>query len=338
MKNIGILFVAIHCFAVASSQTVMNHNKHALKSGEHNPMTYCSYLEPGLPGTNVIWDFSELRFEKSFQGFIRGIEHSDYGKMFPETNTELAEFNSRFYFKVSEDKMEQYGYSSEDGKTLIHYSTPFVKLKFPFAYNDAFSGIFAGTIKFNGSLNGTVTGSYYVEADAYGTLILPGNTIYENTLRIRTEKKYVHQYTNLDQEVLVVTYRWYNTTHRYPLLVLTLYTTKTKHSENTKYQAAYNVNALTGAERLYAEDIELYPNPTTQDLNIRVNTLSEGRFQFNIFDSSGKLVRSFFRETSAVGLHDFNVSDEISGLRPAAYMLVILNKGTQISKGFVLSE
>jgi len=336
MKKTGLLFLALFSFTVSNSQTVLKFESHAFKPGVHNSMAYCSYLKPGSAGANVFWDFSELRFKKSFEGLLNESEHSEYGRLFSESNIELSEFDSRFFFKVSEEKMEQYGYSNADGKNQIHFFTPFVKIKFPFAYHDAFSGIVAGTSANNGIINSTITGSYLVEADAYGTLVLPGNTIYENTLRIRTEKKYINHYVNIDQEVVVVTYRWYNDAHRYPLLVLTKYTTKTEQTEHTNYQAAYNVNALKSVIRFYGEDVKLYPNPSTKDLHVRINTLSEGSYQFNIFDASGKLIRTFFMEASAVGLHDFDISDKISGLKPAVYTLMISNGSSNISKRFVL--
>ena len=338
MKKLGLVLIAINCFAITYSQFVMKHNLHALKPGEHNPMTYCSYLEPGIAGSNVIWDYSELRFDKSFKGLIIETEQTDYTELFPEANTELSEFDARFYFKVSEDRIEQYGYSSADGRSQIHYSTPFVKMEYPFTYNDVFSGVVEGTSTYNGTISSTIEGWYHVEADAYGLLILPGNTRYQNTLRVRTEKEYINHYKNADQEVHIITYRWYNEAHRYPLLVLTMFTTKTKQSESIKYQAAYNVNALKRVERFYDEDVQIYPNPAANELNIRINALSDGKYKFDIYDSSGKLIKSFARETVAVGLHDFNLSDNISGLKPAAYLLVTSNGDSHISKSFVLME
>ena len=338
MKKLGFFILLIFCVGSTYSQIVLKYESHAFKADAHNPMSLCSYQEPGQGGSDVLWDFSDLRFKKSFEGYIHKIEHSDNGNLFPKSNIELSEFSSRFYFKISEDRMEQYGFSSGDGRTMVHYTTPFVKLKFPFTYNDAFSGHIAGTSSYGGNIGSTIEGSYFVEADAYGTLILPGNTIYENTLRIRTVKEYINKYTSADQEVYIITYRWYNEAHRYPLLVLTKYTTKSGQSEIVNYQAAYNTNALKSVQRFYSEDIELYPNPTMKDLNVRINALSEGVYQFDIYDSSGKLMRSFSKVTSAVGLHDFDLSNKISGLKPASYVLVISNKDTKISKKFVLTE
>ncbi len=338
MKKIIVLILSISCFAISYSQTVLKFENHALKPGVHNPMSYCSFVDPGIAGSDVTWDFSELRFIKSFKGFINESKDSEFGKSFPESNTELTEFNSRFFFKVSEDKMEQFGYSTDDGKNQIHFSQPFIKIKFPFAFKDVFSGRVEGTASYHGTINSTINGSYFVEADAYGTLILPGNTIYENALRIRTEKEYTNHYSNLDQEVYIITYRWYNSAHRYPLLVLTTYITKTRNSESIHHQAAYNVNALKSVEQFYKEDVEIYPNPASKTLNVRLNALSEGSYYFEIFNASGELINSFYRETSAVGLHDFDLSGIIVDLKPANYVLVISNANTRISKNFVLAE
>ncbi|MGD2034346.1 MAG: T9SS type A sorting domain-containing protein [Bacteroidales bacterium] len=338
MKRTGVIFFVVCWSTLSFSQVVLTYEDHALKPGEDNPMSYCSYLDPGPEGSDVRWDFNGLRYIKSFEGKITSSSETEFGSVFPESNTVLAEFDSRFYFRIDEDRIEQYGYSSADGRNRIHYTDPFVKMEFPFSFGSAFSGIFGGTAIYSGTLKSDISGSYSVEADAYGTLILPGNTTYENTIRIRTEKEYVQQFGHSEQGVRVLTYRWYNEAHRYPLLVLTSYTTTTGQAEHTSYQAAYNVNALKSVDRFQDGDVEIYPNPTARDLNIRINALTEGEYQFGIYSTSGELVSSFARVAPVVGLHDFDLSEEIAKLKPGTYILKISNGSTRVSGNFILME
>ena len=118
----------------AKKAIIPSFEQHALKAGVDNPMSYCNYLEPGLAGTDMLWDFSELKFEKSFTGYLNNSGESELGSNYLDADTELKEFSSNFYFKVSEDQIEQYGYSSANGNVQTFYSTPFVKMKYPFEY------------------------------------------------------------------------------------------------------------------------------------------------------------------------------------------------------------
>jgi hypothetical protein len=319
-----------------TAQPVLTYETHCLKAGSDNEMSYCAYQEPGDAGENKVWDYSGLEFEQVFTGFLRNSSESAIGQNFAGTNTELTEFSSRFFFNVSEDKIEQYGYSSLDGRIQTHYSTPFVKMKFPFTYGDAFSGSFTGTTVYFESEGLEINGLYAVEADAYGELILPGHVKYDNTLRVRTEKSYTHKLFNSEQEVSIVTYRWYNSLHRYPLLVLTEYTVTSNNNKSTNYQAAYNTRAVNEISPVSEESVLLYPNPTDEGLMLEFNAVAAGSINIRIIDSSGKLITGSDYDIGSGGIHQINLSDKISGLLPSNYLLIIYSGNRTIKKSFTI--
>lgn len=318
------------------AQPVLKFETHGLKAGSDNVMSYCHYMEPGDAGENRVWDFSRLEFQQVFTGYLKNSAESAIGQNFAGTNTELTEFNSCFYFNVSEEKIEQYGYSSMDGRIQTRYSTPFVKMKFPFTYGDAFSGSFSGTTVYFGSEGLEINGVYSVEADAYGELILPGNVKYENTLRIKTEKSYTHVLPGSEQEVGIVTYRWYNSMHRYPLLVLTEYTVSGSNNTSTNYQAAYNTHAVNDISPISGESVLLYPNPTGGSLMLEYNAVAAGTIIIRIIDSSGKLITESDYDIVSGGIHQINLSDKISGLIPSNYLLLIQNGNKIIKRSFTV--
>lgn len=334
MRKLVLSMFALTSFVVLSAQTVVTHKAHALKVDEHNPMSYCEYIDAGEAGENITWDFSSLKFERSFTGYLNNPKITENGSAFSAANIELAEFDSRFYFRSDENKIEQHGYSSSDGKSQIFYSSPFIKMKYPFAYSDIYSGSYTGKYLYSGVETGEVNGSYSVEADAFGTLILSGNTTYENTLRIRTEKSYTIQFKNSSQIVNSVTYRWYNQSHRYPLLVLTSYTANSGNSNPTNYQAAYNNNAVTDIISISDYHLSLYPNPVSSSLMLEFNATLSTELSFQIFDASGRLARSFVRQINSAGRQQLDLSDELSGLYPSNYTLVIDKGGNQIKRSF----
>ena len=338
MKRIVSMSIfSLLVLSAAIAQPVLNFNKHALKADENNPMSYCEYEEAGLSGANITWNFSDLQFIRSFTGYLKNSASTEIGVTFAEANTELTEFDSRFYFRVNKNTIEQYGYASANGRIQTRYDVPFVKMKFPFSYSDFFSGSFSGKTYFSGVERGDISGTYSVEADAFGTLILPGNTVYENTLRIRTEKRYTSTYQNqVSQEMSVITYRWYNELHRYPLLVLTEYTVKSGGISTTNYQAAYNNNAVNFISPVIAESLILYPNPADSYLAVEFDAVAAGSLVFTINEAAGKTVRTFDRDISTGGLQYYDLSDKIDGLRPGTYYLTIQNGDEIINRNFTL--
>lgn len=334
MKKIQTVFVLIVSAATAWPQTVITFENHALKNGEDNPMSYCEYAEPGSAGSDISWDFSDLAFKKSFTGFLADPAQTELGQGFENANTELAEFGSRFYFHVDESNILQYGYSSSDGRSQIKYNAPFIKMKYPFSFGQVYSGSFNGNYLYNGIQTGAINGSYSVEADAYGTLTLPGNSVFENTLRVRSEKTYTTTFSNSTQEVSVVTYRWYNQYHRYPLLVLTEYTTRTGDHVSTNYQAAFNNKAVTSLTTPMITGSSLYPNPVTTSLMLDFNATAAGKFSVSILDAAGKIVHSFNTEITQSGQTQLDLSSEIQGLQPGAYTVIATGEGLQLRNSF----
>lgn len=339
MKKLSALIAIIVLVgSICFSQTELTYATHALLNGADNPMSYCDYKEPGNSGPNITWDFSDLQYKNSFTGFLTNAQLTENGQDFPLSNTELAEFNSRFYFDVNETQIEQYGYSSADGRSRIYYDNPFIKMRYPFGYENNFSGSFSGLYEYAKVPTGTISGTYTVEADAFGTLILPGGKQFETTLRVKTVKDYETVFSNSTQEVRIITYRWYNQAHRYPLLVLTEYTTTVGENTNVNHQAAYNSNAVNYITPLVTESILLYPNPTASSLTLEMNSTLTGALNFEVIDASGRLVRKFEREVISAGQQSFNLSNEIKGLQPASYMMVIEYSNNKIVKNFTLSE
>ncbi|MBN1597184.1 MAG: T9SS type A sorting domain-containing protein [Bacteroidales bacterium] len=336
MKKLLLLsIVSCAIMSLGFSQTMIKKNVHALQIGENNPMSICSYADPGNGGVDITWDFSSLEFSHAFTGYINNPVLTEQGASFQDANIELSEFDSRFYFNLTETQIEQVGYSSASGNSKIEYTSPFIKMKYPFAYGDSYSGVYIGEHFISGIKQSDIDGLYTIEADAYGTLILPGNTVYENTLRIRTEKNYENRFATIAQNVSIITYRWYNMTHRYPLLVLTEIITQTGDNEYVKQQAAYNNNAVNFIDEIFADEFVLFPNPVTSgNLILQFDALNAGILQLEIFDINGQLISSFDYNISEGGAQRCDLSDKISGYQPGSYMLVVKNGKDRITMNF----
>lgn len=337
MKKI-LLFSALltGCLTILQAQTKLCYSTHAIQ-GMDNNMSYCQYSDPGVAGENQKWDFSSLVFVTPFTGYVSNSDFSDLKSSFPKANTVLTEFNSHFLLNVTRDKVEQYGYASADGNTKITYDIPFVKMKFPFGYGDIYSGALLGKYSSSG-ISGDITGDYTVEADGYGTLILPGNVVFNEVLRVKTLKNYVNKMPGTNQVVNIETIRWYNSANKYPLLVLTKFTTTSGDCSSTNYQAAYNSQALkasiTDGVSFDDANMSVFPNPVTTNLNLLFYAPAIGTIDVEIYDASGRRVRSFQKEIYVAGNQQYDFSDELPGLKPGTYMMTVVYGDARINKEF----
>lgn len=323
MKKLTFSLVATLLGSVLLSQTALNFEKHALKPGIDNPMTYCAYSEAGESGSNVKWDFSELMALEEFTGKLNEVSDGD----FTNVNTVLEEFGVKFYFNVSEFGIEQHGYLSADGRTSISYSKPFEKVRFPLNYTDSYTSPFSGEYFTDNELSGQIDGSAFVTADSWGTLLLPGNTEFENTLRIKSVKTYNLEFENSLHDVEMVTYRWYNSTHRYPLLVLSeIKTSVNGNTIRTRTQAAYNSNVVKAEtldlKQTAIDNIEVYPNPSRGNVFISLNSTLEASAVISITDISG---REMFKETNMIssGKNVISLSGKLLHLNEGLYLINI---------------
>ncbi|MCG8702306.1 MAG: T9SS type A sorting domain-containing protein [Bacteroidales bacterium] len=335
-KNITLLTGILFMSAILSAQVTLTYDTHSLKPGEENPMKICKYVPAGIPGNAVTWDFKDLEFVKDFTGYLTKPEDD----MFEDATTKLSEFKSDFYFIADKKSLEQVGYSSNNGKLKVTYdpNQRFVKMKYPFDEQGYFSGSFAGKYEYNGKKIGDIDGTYTVEADATGTLLLPHNTTVENTLRVRTEKNYSLFTSNSEQKVEITTYRWYNAHWTFPIVVLTEMKTTSNGRTNTSYQAAYNSNVITSApvNTVDAYEIKLYPTEVSTELNIEFNITQGDDVNITIFDINGKKVQQISNYSVTTGVNRLTLNEEVQSLSAGKYLVEISGQNSKSIEEFIV--
>ena len=340
MKKIILSAVSFAIGAYALAQPTLKYETHSLKSGADNPMTLCEYMEPGISGQGTSWDFSGIKALKEFTGEISDMP---VGR-FDYANTQLVEFTTHFFFDITEDGMKQVGYASGDNRTQVEYTEPFEKMRFPFSYEDNYSAPFSGSYYYNNNKFGDISGVGSVEADACGKLILPGKT-YESTVRIKTVKSYTIKYSQTSEtSVEITTFRWYNETHRYPLLVLTEYKTISGTHESVNHQAAYNNKAVNfkraePVQLIAEEEVNVYPNPVLAgELFLDINSDNNTPAFVSISDITGKTIISEIEKALSEGKNTVDLSSELSMLKAGTYLLNV-RKGRQVVvKEIVVAE
>ncbi len=68
-----------------------------------------------------------------------------------------------------------------------------------------------------------------------------------------------------------------------------------------------------------------YPNPTTSDATLALEIKEEGQFEINLFDMSGRLVRSIYSGALVAGRQNFAV--ELAQEESGMYILKVISNG-----------
>jgi hypothetical protein len=169
-----------------------------------------------------------------------------------------------------------------------------MKLKFPVRYGDHVSGEYSG-VQESGQSSIPVSGTYDVSADAYGTLLLPGNVTIDDVIRVKQVKTINNSNGKPSSEI---TYRWYASNIRYPLLVIIkmensgqsslIETAYYAHAGNSYKSAPLSIDdGVIGSSKF-----EVYPNPFKDQLNLKYTLDHDMKVSIDLYDNLGRLVKN----------------------------------------------
>ncbi|NJM15896.1 MAG: T9SS type A sorting domain-containing protein [Bacteroidales bacterium] len=301
-------------------------------------MKLINYVEPGAAGANQVWDFSGITPVNDFTGSLQTTMESENPSLFSAANVELNEFGNKFYFKLTKDALEQYGMVTASNDLVITYDKPFKKMEYPFSYDQKIDGAFTGSYKLNNT-DATLNGNYSVYADAYGTLMLPNDVEVENTLRVKTIKSYDRTYTGgQTNHIDITTYRWYASTERFPLLVLTTIDVTSNGSTSTSTQAAYRpkISATPTAvlaSELPESEFKVFPNPYRHSFEVTYVVKAEGSVDIAIYDLAGKRLHTLVNnETHPIFNGTIGVEPSKLNLTSGMYLVKATINGASASQ------
>ncbi len=317
------------------SQVILTHKTHGLVAGALNPMKLIEYIEAGNGGLGVVWDFSMIKEKEDFQGEL--FENTGLSPAAAGTNVVLKEFNNRFVFSASEDKLEQYGsFYGEGGDSYTRYDEPFVKMKYPFAYGSAYAGSFSGGQYQGDKKISGINGNYEISADGSGTLILPNGITYKKALRVKEVKRTSYNNSILFEEV---TYRWYLQNYRFPVLVFIK--SGTANGSCTSFLSAYNPKATDLKSTTSLDDsketiIQIFPNPASNFISAKIVLVKDSKVEINLYDAAGKYLGNIVNNNFTSGEQTFTISAKEKSLKFGLYFLNINIDGNESVKNFII--
>ncbi len=328
MKRIPLLLLGLFIALGIHAQTILTYKSHGLLPNEQNPMMLTKYLEPGVDGQNVIWDFSMLEATNNFVGSVQNPSIVKGAERFAFTNTMLEEFGSYFFFTSNSNSLEQYGYLSGNGSFAIEYSKPFVKMRYPFSYNSFYSGDIEGVYLSNDKEVGKLSGTYQVIGDGIGTLILPEGKSFRNVLRVKEVKAYDQILNGSKVKIEEITYRWYVNEHRFPILVFIKSNYAFDNGQNSSStKAAYNSNVMMSNSNLNSTastyKLEVFPNPYYEKVNINLHLDERAKVNVAVYDLIGKRISVLADQYQEAGDQVYNFSAKALGLAKGTYIVKV---------------
>lgn len=257
-------------------------------------------FDPGTPGTDKTWDFSDLDLTYSGAFELSPADGTPYATSYTLANHahyydgDLGEMWA--YYALSDERYEQVSMVIPNIIAISYGENPRTYLEFPLEYNDSFTD----TYKASGSPEMSFTSTY----DSYGTLIMPFGTI-ENVIR----QKVV--------EAGLTNYIWYNSETLYPII-------QTALEDNS--MGIIKASAL-GTGTHDTKQFSVYPNPTSGLINVALPQGFEGNLSVGVYDMVGKC---FSTKDNVAALDGNNLGIDLSNCRPGIYMVKISGNGNQL--------
>jgi hypothetical protein len=334
------LLLGISGSGLFAQHVVLTREIHGLDADHMNNMKKASYVDPGTSGKDQVWDLSGMEEEKDFRGSLHSAFEVDTENNFPESNVVLMEGSSLFYFCQDDDVLRACGMAIASGNVRMKFHRPYVKMIYPFVFGDAFEGDYEGSYYYAEDKDADIVGSYSVKADAYGRLILPGGYEVSDALRVLSVRSYDVLLGELPNRNEISTYRWYARNERFPLAVLTTYSSTACGQGNISYQGAYRIPGSEKKAEIQglplSSHISIYPNPVEHSFTLDYFLSEDSGVLMDLYDSTGKKLGTLVNGHKRAGAHSEFIELKKYTMYPGIYFVQSLIGEQSESTSFVL--
>lgn len=236
MKNVvNIIALALIC-TIANAQNIKG--SHEVRANDEVKKQQVEYAAVDSTGQGMVWDLSEVEFTKWEPTATYTAEDSRKGVVIG------TERNTRYYYESKPEALLLRGF--ENNLLKVEYDQPEVLLRMPLVYGDRYEGQFHGTSAYCEKVFSRTFGTYRVEVDGTGSMVLPLGDTLRHVSRVHSTKLTSARFfpkvqrermlkavvdsikfpvdsirLGVVKDTLVVetnTYRWYAAGYRYPVL------------------------------------------------------------------------------------------------------------------------
>ncbi|MFN3939805.1 MAG: T9SS type A sorting domain-containing protein, partial [Chitinophagales bacterium] len=297
MKNLAFVYLAmITCTQFVTAQPTITSSVFGSIGDTYTQTQWSATgFDIGASGANVTWDFSDITITgPAVVSKNVNPAATPYGGAFGLATIAVTTDDLNYsYFQVTPAAINNLGAGT--AAAVVSYSNPETILTFPLTYDsnsdDTFSAMFT-SLGYGFERSGTSE----MEADAYGTLILPTGT-YSNVLRVKLKELYSDVSIGLPVTITIdynfESYYWFAEGILGPILYYGNLETTTIAGSETAEVGFLNDDAVAAihSNSLPETLINVYPNPATE--NVFIDNLSGVPFEkMYLYDITGQLILS----------------------------------------------
>lgn len=275
-------------------------------------------IDVGTSG-NFNWDFSALAAHDTFSRTIMLPTGTPFEGHFPDADIVIEEDSAFVYYNLNNGDLNIIGAGTaevdgNDSILILFDFEPQLKLfQFPITYNSAFSDVSKSILQLPGEAFGGFVDSIRIETtsnigvivDGFGTLTLPQDTLEALRMERRTvslDTTYIlvagdSTWTVFDASPADTTlvFNWVTNENGWDLPVVTVEVENDSSGNiiatDVEWLMAPNPKPVppSSSKNLSIQQFELFPNPTTDVLNIQWKKPFVGMFE--VVDFNGKIVK-----------------------------------------------
>ncbi len=334
MKKLSILVVLLICIIKINSQTELNFSNFNPRPGDkygYNDFSGLTF-SPGNSGSGQTWNFSGLdSISHSLMEYVT-VSSTGLDTAYPSATFALKNGGSGNYkFYSSDNNGISFLGVSINNKSYSKYNDPEKVMSFPFSYNSSFTDSFKTMPTGSGYSKGKIN----LTADGTGTLILPGGTIFTNTIRVAVLET-ITDYSPSGFNVGTATlsgYTWYVPGIHVPVLNYTHISSGGSPSYYAYYldRSSRAVGISKKAEN--SEALRIFPNPCASQLQIQYHSSGILSGSVLIYDCNGKSVKEIILRNVQ---EEMKIIVDLSGLPIGIYFLHLQQGVINLSRKIIL--
>ncbi len=384
-KHLSAIFLAIVFLPTLShAQLSLTHNRP--RAGDKLTKYQVEFKDSCRSGKRVLWDFSQKKIVGKGHSvsyfsprlrrdslYVMGKDTFTIGHVGDSELLVARELYTQYFFRLKGGVLYATGY--ENPSDLMHHATPLPLIRYPVLYGSKEKIPIRSQCLYAQQVLLSTHGVYETEADAYGTIILPGGDTLKNTLRIHSVQTFLSDsLASMDSiriNTQIDTYQWYTPGYRYPVFE----TVRTVHSNN-KVQDVFSVaffyppsghlylendpenlalleeikqsanqnsggnegQSSTGSKALSIEGLlscRIYPNPVETDLEVAYEVTAQANISIGMYSIEGFPIHVIPAKLHEPG--SYSVTFNCSGLYPRNYVLRVL-ANDKVANGVVIKK
>jgi hypothetical protein len=289
-------------------------------------MGIADYILEGEPGENMMWDYSGLETQDSYEVLIIPSSPSPYEDDYPDANwiMEIAEASQSIYSNFGPEFFEFFGGVEQGASYPLTDSDIF--WPYPFEYGETWNDSMSGTLDAQGIIINR-SGTTESTLNGYGTISLPGGIQLDDVTRVELNREIIDSsFVGVDIYKVNQT-RFYHGALLSPLIVHTNFQIITELDTTviiyTELLQSYTAG-LASIEQPKAE-FGMFPNPASNNVQMVWSSFGASPKNVEIRDITGRVIKEI-QTTFGMSAITFDVSSWASGVYS-----VIVNPGQENS-------